>query len=233
MTGLTLLETLQYSLNDSFYSVGTGFVEFLPKLIIALLLFVAGWVVGVIFAQVVERVISALKIDKLLAGAGMDKVMARTGLKLNSGMFLGELIKWFTIIVFLVASFEVLGLNQVNDFLQGVVIGYIPQLIAAVLILVAAVILAEFMRKLVVASAKASHLKSANFLGAVTKWAIWVFAIITALFQVGIAPAIFQSLFNGIVIAMSLAIGLSFGLGGKDVAASFLKKLSEEMSERS
>jgi hypothetical protein len=69
-------------------------------------------------------------------------------------------------------------------------------------------------------------------LGSVTKWAIWIFAILTALTQLGIAVSIIQTVFIGVVAALALAIGLSFGLGGRDAAARAIEKMRDEVSDR-
>ena len=129
-----------------------------------------------------------------LERAGFGNVMKRAGFELNAGGFLGGLVKWFVIVAFLVASFDVLGLSQVNVFLQNVVLLYLPQVIVAVLILLVAVVIADAMQKVVVGSARAAQIRSANFLGAVTKWSIWIFALLTALVQLGIAVGFIQTL---------------------------------------
>ena len=216
-------------LNESFQSILTGVVNFLPSLIIAIIIVVVGWIVGAALSKVVEQIVKAIRVDKALETAGFENVVKRSGFKLNSGHFLGELVKWFVIVVFLVAAFDVLGLTEVNDFLRGVVIGYLPQVIAAVLILLIAAVVAETMRKVVIASAKAASLVSANFLGSVTKWAIWIFAILAALFQLGIAATFIQTLFTGAVIALALAFGLAFGIGGQDAARDYVKKLKDDI----
>ena len=159
----------------------------------------------------------------------MDEVLKRAGFNLDSGRFVGDLVEWFVIIVFLVASLDVLGLTQVNNFLQQVVLLYLPQVIVAVLILLIAVMIAAAMQRVVVGSAMAAGVRSANFLGAVTKWAIWIFAVLMALFQLGIAAPFVQTLFTGVVVAISLALGLSFGLGGQQAAAGFIEKVREEI----
>ena len=82
-----------------------------------------------------------------------------------------------------------------------------------------------------VGSAKAAHLPSAGFLGGMAKWAIWIFAILAAMYQLGIAGAFVQTLFTGFIAALSLAMGLAFGLGGKDVAARFLERLRSDISD--
>jgi small-conductance mechanosensitive channel len=216
----------------SYQDVMTGFLAFVPNLIVALIVIILGWVIAAGLSRVVEQVIKSIKLDKALAGAGVDELVAKSGFKLNSGKFLGELVKWFTIIVFLITAFDVLGLQQVNDFLTGVVVGYIPQVIAAVLILLVAVLIADALQKTVVASAKAANMSSSNFLGSVTKWAIWVFAALAALVQLGIGAIFIQTLFTGVVVAISIAFGLAFGLGGRDAAAAAIEKAKKEISEK-
>lgn len=219
-------------LKGSFARVSEGVLAFLPNLIIAIVVILLGWIIGAALSKVVAQIMRALKVDRALASAGVDDLMEKAGFKLNSGKFLGELVKWFTIVIFLVAAFEILGLAQVNLFLGGVIIGYIPQVIAAVLILLIAVVIAEALGKVVIASAKAADLSSANFLGSITKWSIWVFAALAALFQLGIGAIFIQTLFTGIVVALALALGIAFGVGGRDTAADILNKVREEISER-
>jgi len=196
---------------------------------VAFIIFVIGWVAGSVFGRVVAQVIKSLKVDNALRTAGFDEVLSRAGFELDAGRFLGGLVKWFVIIVFLVASLDVLGLNQVNVFLQEVVLLYLPRVIVAVLILLVAVVIAAAMQRVVVGASRAAGIRSANFLGSVTKWSIWIFAVLMALFQLGIAAPFVQTLFTGVVVALSIAFGLSFGLGGQSAAADFLSKMRSEI----
>lgn len=225
----TLLQTTGTTVAGSLSTVWAGVIAFLPKLIVALIIFVIGWIIASLLARAVDQIIKSVKLDTALRGAGMEGAMARAGFSLNSGRFLGELVRWFIIVVFLVAALEIVELTQVTNFLRDVVLGYLPQVIVAVLIMLVAVVIAEAVRKLVIASAKAAHIKMAGFLGALSKWAIWVFALLVALSHLGIGVAFLQTLFTGVVIALSLAFGLSFGLGGQSAAAKYLEHLAHEM----
>jgi len=219
-------------LKGAFEQVLAGVLGVLPNIVIAIVVVILGWLIGIALLKIVEQIVRAIKLDKALSSAGLDELLGKGGIKLNSGRFLGELVKWFVIIISLVTAFDVLGLKQVNDFLTGVVVGYIPQVIAAVLILLISVVIAEALRRTVIAAAKAANLGSANFLGSVTKWAIWVFAALAALFQLGIGAIFIQTLFTGVIVALALAFGLAFGIGGRDAAAGFLNKMRDEISER-
>ncbi len=217
---------------QSLQGIWFGIASFVPTLVIAIIIFAIGWVLAALIEKLVEGLFKTLKVDAALKSAGFEDVVERSGYKLNSGRFVGALVKWFVIIVFLIASFDILGLSQVNSFLNDVVLSYLPQVIVAVLVLMVAVMIADAVQKIVIASARAAHVRSASLLGAIAKWAIWIFAILTALFHLGIAPGLIQTLFMGIVVAAALAVGLAFGLGGKEVAARMLDKTIHAVSDK-
>jgi len=212
----------------SLQTLWTGFVEFLPNLLGAIVVFFIGWIIASLLGRLATQIIQTLRIDQILSRMNLKKGLERANLKLDSGKFIGELVRWFFIVVFLMAATDILGLSQVTDFLTQVLL-YIPQLIVAVLIILAAVLIANFMQKLVKASVEAAGLKSSHFLAAMTKWAILVFAGLAALLQLGIVPALIQTLFTGIIAALVISIGLSFGLGGKDMAMQILSKLKRDV----
>lgn len=207
----------------SLQGVWYGVASFVPNLVIAIIIFAIGWVLAALIEKLVETVFKSLKIDAALKSAGLEDVVKRSGHNLNSGLFVGALVKWFIVVVFLIASFDVLKLNQVTVFLRDVV-AYLPQVIIAVLILMVAVIIANAMQKIVVASSRAAHIVHAELLGRITKWSIWIFALLTALFNLGIAPGLIQTILTAIFAGAALAIGLAFGLGGKDAAQKLVER---------
>jgi len=216
---------------QSLQSVWYGVASFVPSLIMALIIFAIGWVLAALVERLVESIFKALKADAALKSAGMEDVVRRAGYTLNSGAFVGVICKWFVIVVFLMASFDLLGLTQVNDFLRQVVV-YLPQVIVAVLVLMVTAVIASAMQKLVVASAKAGHLHVAELSGRVTKWVIWVFGVLTVLYTLGVAPALIQTIVMAILAGGALAFGLAFGLGGKDTAQRILEKTSQAVLQK-
>jgi hypothetical protein len=216
----------------SFQNLWVGVINFVPNLVVALVILVLGWLIGALLGRAVAQVFRSLKIDEALRRAGFETFVRRGGMNLDSGAFVGGLVKWFVVIVFLIAAFDVLGLSQVNLFLQEVVLGYLPRVIAAALVLLVGGVVGDIAGRIVVTAAKTAGVESAHFAGAIAKWAVWVFAILVALSHLGIATAFSQTLFTGIVIAISLALGLSFGLGGQQAASNFIEKLRGEMSGR-
>jgi hypothetical protein len=227
-----IIQTWGNVLSRSFQDLWTGVIEFVPQLVIAILIVVIGWLIGALIGRVVSQIIRSLRVDEGLRKAGIEDSLARGGIVLNSGDFVGSLVKWFIIVVFLVAAFDVLRLSQVNEFLRGVVLFYLPQVIISVLILLLAAVIGDIMQRVVTTSAKTAEIKSARFLGSFTKWSIWIFAIFAALIQLNIATAFIQTIFTGIIVALSLAIGLAFGLGGQEAAARFIEKTRQEISHK-
>lgn len=226
------INTWSEVLSLSFRNLWLGVVDFVPNVVVAIVVVFLGWGIGVLFGRVVSQIIKSLKLDEALQKAGVGSFLGKGGLSLNSGAFLGGLVRWFIILVFLVAAFEILGLSQVTMFLRDI-LAYLPNIVVAVLILIAASLVAEVMRKIVLSSAMTADISSAAFLGTVTKWVIWVFAVLVALSQLGIAAGFIQTIFTGLVVALSLGLGLSFGLGGQEAAAKVIDRVSREISSKS
>ena len=227
-----LLQSWSDIFTQSLMGLWYGFISFLPGLLGAIILFVVGWLVGSVIGKAITQLVSAVKVDKLFESAGASAFMNRAGIKLNVSGFIGIIVKWFIIVVFLMASLEVVGLTQVNDFLREAVLYYLPKVVIAALVLVIATILSDAMRKVVRASAQAANIRSAKMLGSITVYAIWAFAIIIALSELGIATAFMQILFTGLIAALAIALGLSFGLGGKDAAARVIENVREDLSKK-
>jgi small-conductance mechanosensitive channel len=224
-----MLNTWGDVLSASMKDMWLGIANFLPNFLAAIVIAIAGWIVGAILFKLVSQLIKLAKVDHALRAAGLEKILHKADIKLDAGVFVGSLVKWFFIIVFLVAAFDVLVLTQITAFLKDVVLGYLPQVFVAVLIILVAAVVSEATEKLVVSTSKAVDSKSANLAGKVTKWAIWTFAILVAITQLGIAVTFINTLFTGVIIAASLAIGLAFGLGGQDAASKYIEKIKGDI----
>lgn len=216
---------------SSLDSIWLSFIGFLPTLLAALIVFIVGWLIAIALGKLVNRLIKIIKLDFLLTKIGFRQALAKARLGLDSGKFFEELVKWFFIVVFLMAASDILGLYQVTEFLKRILY-YVPNIVIAIIIMLAAVIVANFLQKLVRASVQAANLQAAGFLSGLTKWAVLVFGFVAALMQLGIAAALINTLMIGLVGMLALAGGLAFGLGGKDHAAKFLEKLRRDIEEK-
>lgn len=222
--GLGWGDVIVASLQQSWGAVAA----FVPSFISAILVFLIGWVVAAALGRLVEQVVRALKVDSLLEKLELEKALERGGVKLNSGAFIGALVKWFLVVVFLLAAANILQLNAVSSFLTEV-LRYIPNVVVAALILIIAVKVAEVVERATRSSVETMGMKGA-FVGVMARWAIWIFAFSAALIQLGVAAIIVQTFITGLVAMLALAFGLAFGLGGKDAAASFLDRIRRDIS---
>jgi hypothetical protein len=219
------------TLYGSLLGLWDGAVMFLPTLIGALIVFIVGLIVAAGLERLVERIIFYMKLDTLLKNIGLDVYVQRAGMRLNSGRFLGRLVYWFVFIAFLLATTDILQLTGFSMFLRDV-LGYFPQIVIAVLIMLATFVLANFLRNLVKVSVASAQLHSGKFLASLTWWVIVIFGLLAALLQLQIAVSVINTLLTGLVAMLALAGGLAFGLGGRDSAARFIERMKDDFSHR-
>jgi hypothetical protein len=208
-----------------------GFLNFVPVLIGAIIVFVIGWFIALGVGRLIAEILARLKFNKLFEKTGWKESLEKAELKVNPSDFIGAICKWILVIVFLLAAVEILGFVQFANFLRSV-IGWLPNLVVAIAIFVVAVILADILEKIVRAGVKKLELGYAEFLGTVVRWSIYIFAGLAILLQLGITPTIINTLVIGFVGMIALALGLAFGLGGKEAAAKLIEKIGEKISER-
>jgi len=202
-------------------------MSFIPNIIIAIVVFVAGIFIADFLGKLISRLLKNVYVDRAVENTGLKKVLEKIGFKIEISRALGLLITWFLYAVILIVTAEILHLNQISLFLQSVVL-YIPNVIIAVVILLVGIIISNFIFTLVKETALAAKLNAAEFLANVARWAILVFTFMAALVQLGVATELIQILFAGFVFMVSLAGGLAFGLGGKDKAEELIDKLVKQ-----
>ncbi len=206
---------------------------FVPQIIGALIVFVAGWIIAVSVGKVVEHVLRALRTDSFLEKLDAGGAFEKAGVKLRASSFIATLVKWFIILAFLLASANILQLQAVSTFL-GKVLEYIPNIVVSVLILIIAGVITEVIKGPIRGFGAMLGIKS-GITSALVRSAIWVFAILAVLNQLVIAPDVVKALIGGIVqgvvLMVGLSVGLAFGLGGKETAAAILDKFRREMEK--
>lgn len=210
----------------SLQNIWLGFARFIPNLIGALIILIVGLIVAAGLGTLVEKVFDSIRLDSFLSRLGLTPYFERAGLRLRASHFLGRLVYWFIAVAFLLAASDTLGLFALSSFLGGV-LAYLPNVIAAVLIMLAAVVVANFFKKLVSASVLSAKLHAAHFLGSLTWWAIIIFGLLTALVQLNIAAGILNTIITGFIAMLALAGGLAFGLGGREYASYLVNKLKD------
>jgi hypothetical protein len=210
----------------SLQNLWLGFASFVPNLVAALVVLIVGLIVAAGLGALVQKIFEAVRLDTFLEKLGLRPYFERAGLKLRGAYFLGRLVYWFIAIAFLLAVSDALGLYALSGFLASV-LAYLPNVIAAILIMLAAAVLAKFLRRVVIASVAGANLHGARFLGSLVWWVVVIFGLLASLTQLNVATAIIQSVVTGVIAMLALAGGLAFGLGGKDYAAYLVNKLRE------
>lgn len=215
------------AISDAFRDLSLKVKGFIPNIVGALLIFVVGWIIAVFLEKAIIKLLQLLKADKITDATGLKETWQKFGIDFSLSKFIGAVVKWLLIIAFLSAATDVLGLKQVTDMLNDV-FQYIPQIIVAVVILMAAALLGNFLERVVKASAESAGVSASSFVGALAKWAVMIFALMAALVQLSVAPQMIQTLFTGLVAMFAIAGGLAFGLGGRDLASEILVRAKQE-----
>lgn len=217
-------DALRGSLQELWY----GFVNALPELLGAFLILVLGWLIAIGLGKLVTRVLRLTKVDRFFDKLGVHQTFTKVGSNMKVSDFLGGLVRWFLILVAVVAAADVLDLAGVTEFLTHVLL-YIPNVVVAIVILLAAIVIGNFAKVFVKGTVKAAGLMSANTLALLVKWIIIMFAVLAALLQLGIASSLVQTIVIGVVGMLALAGGLAFGLGGKDIAREILEEAKRQI----
>ncbi len=205
-----------------------AFLSFIPALIGAILIFVIGWFLSTGVGRVVAEILKRIKFNQIFEKGSWDEALAKADIKVDTSGFIGAVVKWVLVIVFLLASVEILGLREFAGFLRGV-LNYLPNVIVAALIFVVTVIVVDIVEKIVRVGVESIKVGYGQMVSVVIKWSIWAFAILAILYQLGIARPFMETLFTGLVAMLVLSLGLAFGLGGKDVAAEILQDLKKKL----
>jgi len=212
---------------EIFEIIWKNLIEISPPVFWAFLVLLIGWFVSQWLGKIASAFLSKIRLNQVLKGMGLEEALSKIDTRLNAPKFFGEIVRWFFVILFLMLAAEILGLTPFSQFLWKVV-DYYPNIFIAALIFLVAVFLADFSQKIVVGTLEKEKITYSRFVGRAISWAIWLFAVLAILYQLQITPSLILVIFIGMVITISIALGIAFGLGGKDLAVKILKELEEK-----
>jgi hypothetical protein len=215
-----MIELINTILLDFFKNIG----NFIPNLFGGLLILVIGLLIGSIVKQIILTVVTFSKIDLLFH---KTKLIKKEEVNIWTEV-LSEILKWMLIIVFLVPALEVWGLSRATTVVNQILF-YLPNVVVAVVIAFVGILAANLTSDLVRHSVKTMGSTASNSLAVFTRSTIIFFTILVVLNQLGVAQDLIRILFTGIVVMLSLAGGLAFGLGGKEIAKEILEELKEKL----
>ena len=197
--------------------------DFVPRILIALLILVVGWMVAKMVRFAIAKGLRAVNFNVLTERAGMDAFLRDGGIRADTTEILAMLFYWLAILASLVIGFNLLGLEYITDLL-GRVLWFLPKVMVALLILAFGAYFARFIGNAVQAYSRNVHLQDADILGRIAQYAILAFVVLIALDQVDIGGEIVRQTFLIVLAGVVLALALAFGLGGKDWAAEMLDR---------
>ncbi len=200
----------------------------IPNIIGALLLLVIGWIVAGIVGNLFVKLCRAVHVDTVSTRVGAAGFLEQTGSKLKASDILGEVVKWVIRLVFIEMAAEQLGMPQVSQIINQI-LGFVPNIIVAVIILGVGAFLGKLLGGIVHGAVSEARLGNAGLLSRLTYGAVMAFAIIAALNELNVAPVVVNTLYIGLVAALALALGLAFGLGGRDTAARLTEQWTGQL----
>jgi flagellar biosynthesis protein FliQ len=197
--------------------------DFLPRLLLAIIIFVAGWIIAKAVRFAIDRGLRAVNFHVVTERAGIDAFLRDGGVRGDFTAIVAVLFYWIVILAALVMGFNLLGLSYITDLLSEV-LRFVPKVMVALLILAFGAYFARFVGNAVTAYCRNISLQDADLMGAVARYAILVFVILVALDQVNIGGDIVRQTFLILLAGLVFAVALAFGLGGRDWAADLLER---------
>ena len=199
------------------------FFAAIPRVLGFIIILVVGWFVATLIAKAVAALLRAVHFNDLAVRAGFTGFVRKMGVESDAAGFMASLAKWFVRLIALVVAFDALGLPAVSDVLRQLLL-WLPNLAVAMIVLVIAGLAANALGNLVRGATAQGGFTNPELLSTITKVAVWTFAVIVAVNQIGIASTLVNTIMMAAVGALALAFGLAFGLGGRDTAAEMLRE---------
>lgn len=204
--------------------------SYIPSLAGAIVILVVGWLIAKLIEAIVVRILKAIRLDMGSDKAGISNVLAQGEIKITLSELIGAVIYWIVILVVIATALNALNLSIAADLVSKLV-GYVPNILGAIFILVLGSFLANFVATIVRTSAGNAGMGKAKLLSQLTEVVIVIFAVIAAIEQLGIASALIILSVNVILISVGLAIAIAFGLGCKDIAGKFMQEVINGMKK--
>lgn len=201
-----------------------NFLGFLPNLVGAIIILVIGWILAGLIAKLVRKALETVGFERAAERAGISGFVRKSGAgeEWTASRVVAEIVKWFIRLIFLQAAASVLGMPQLTEIINAILL-WLPNLVVALVIVVIGALIAKVVAGIVRGSTAEMGLGNSDLIAAIARYAIIAFAVVAAVNQLGIAPTVVNTLFIATIGAIAAALALAFGLGGRDVAAEMTR----------
>ena len=221
MTDITSVEGLKSTLVGTLADLGTQLAGFVPKLLGTLAILLIGWGIARAAQMVTAKILVRMKLDQAADYLGLSEILANAGIKRPASGVVSRLLFWLLILAFVLPATEILGLTSVTVTIDRL-IAYLPNVIAATLVLLLGLLLARFIGNVVGSGAAVSEVPYSRQLGQAARFVMIVMVSIVAIEQLGIKTSIFQWLLIASLTAVVFAMAVAFAIGSKEVVGSIL-----------
>lgn len=211
---------IQQMLIEMMTNVTSGTIEFLPKLVGAVFVLLIGWIIAKLLRTILIRSVQ-VSLDQLLERTGVMETLERASISAQPSQIIGSIVYWLIFTLFLMGAAEIVGLDSVTSAIRRI-LGYVPNVISAAMLLAAGVFLARFIGNVVNSGATAAGLSYAKGLAAVAQTSIIVMVLVVTLEQLGVDTQILVTVITVTVASLMAGMGLAFALGSRDIVTSIL-----------
>jgi len=218
-----MFEALKTALVGTFQRFEERALAFLPNFFALVILLFAGWIVAAVVRSLLGRALRAIRFDRWCEQMGIVQVLRRAEIRRAPSYLLAQAFFWLLFLFFLVVGLEQLEIALVSRMLAAV-FGYLPRVVAALLILVGGFLLANFLARAALLAAVNAHLASARLLAGGVRLLIVSIALAMALEQLALAAHIVVAAFSIFFGGVTLALAIAFGLAGRDLARDVLRR---------
>jgi len=205
--------------------------QFLVNVLLVIVILLIGWVIAKIIKTLVTKLLRAIKLDQLSDQINLDGVLAKGGISYSLSELMGVICYWLAVLITFVVAVNAIGLTVAADLLNRVVL-YVPNIIAAVFILILGMFVATLLSNIVKTAANNAGVSQAKLLGKVVEVVVIIFAGVITLEQLGIATKIIELAITVVLASLGLGAALAFGLGCRDLAAKYISELIESIKSK-
>lgn len=217
---MTLLEELKIALTNSMNLLLDGLSSAIPKLILVIILLLAGWIIGKIVKKIIVKALKVIKVDDLMDRLELSPTLSKIGISSTAG-FIGSVVYWMIILIFLLTIAEVINMPILSEGIAAI-LAYIPQLMIALVIFVFGMFIANMIRNVVYTATNSIGLSGSKVISNIVYYVLFIFIAITAINQTGVDTSIITSNVTLIFGAMLLAFGISYGFASRSIMSNML-----------
>jgi len=192
-----------------------------PRVVMGIALLIVALVVAKIVEKLLTMILRRIRFDKLLGRVGIDKTLQRIGIRQPLNRFLPRLVYFLLLFLFAKTASDALELYAISEAI-GSFFGYLPNIVAALLLVVLGSTAGQFVGQMVTQAAEESGIEFAGSLGRIVSGLILFFVGLMAVGQLRIDTEIIRIVTGILLAGVSVAFGLSFGLGTRDLTRNLL-----------